>query len=167
MAYSVPRIACRLASAILLFPPVRISLGLAFAALLYIGGSQMAEKLTAIGYAFIVQGVLCLVSALASIVVRTIPKALCMVVGLGSEVMLLAACGRSQDEELRWLSAAVDSRVAVWLVYYFVAILICTFNLHAHRTMKPKELAAFVGVLLALLSLSPISLAWRIATKLG
>jgi hypothetical protein len=127
----------------------------------------MAEKLTAIGYAVILQGVLCLVISLASVVVKTIPKTLCMLVGIGSALMLLAACSRSRDEELRWLSANLDFGVVVWLAYYFIAMLICTFNLHAHRTMKPKELAAFVGGLVAMLALSPISLAWRIGARLG
>jgi hypothetical protein len=50
MAYSVPRIAWRLATYILVCPVVRISLGLGSAIFLYFNGSVMAEKLTAIGY---------------------------------------------------------------------------------------------------------------------
>jgi hypothetical protein len=123
MAYSVPRIAWRLAKAILLSPLVRIPLGLAFAVLLYVGGSLMAEKLTSIGYAFIVQGLLCLVISLGSIVVKTIPKTFCMHVGTGSALMLLAARSRSRDEELRWLSVNLDFAVVVWLAYYSLLLL--------------------------------------------
>jgi hypothetical protein len=101
----------------LVCPVVRISLGLGSAIFLYLNGSVMAEKLTAIGYALIMQGVLCLLVALASIFVKTIPRTLCVL------------------------------------------------NCHAHRTMKPSELAAWIGILAALLMLSPLVLAFRLAGR--
>jgi hypothetical protein len=165
MAYSVPRIAWRLATYILVCPVVRISLGLGSAIFLYLNGSVMAEKLTAIGYAFIIQGVLCLLVALASVFVKTIPKTLCILIGISSAFLLLAACFRSGDQELRWLSATLEIGYAVPLAYYFIAMIICMLNCHAHRTMKTRELVAWIGILAALLMLSPLVLASRLAAR--
>ena len=125
----------------------------------------MAEKLTTLGYAFMLEGVLCLLVAIASIFVKTIPKPLCVASGIISGLFLLSASVKSGANELQWLDSTLDLRVAVHLVHYLVAIIICMLNCHAHRTMKPKELAAFFGVIAALFMISPLVLAWRISAS--
>lgn len=71
MAYSFVRTASRVAAAIIVCPAIRIALGLVSGIFLYIDGSIMAEKLTALGYAVILQGVVCVLVAIASIFVKT------------------------------------------------------------------------------------------------